>query len=218
LRGGVVVLHDITEQNRAEEALRQSEERYRLLFDSNPHPVWVYDLQTFAILDVNQAAARSYGYSREEFLSLTIKDIRPPEDVPALLEDARKALREAQTTSIWKHRKKDGTQIDVEITSHPLIYGGKAARLVVATDITSRKKAEEALLQSEERFRLLISEVVDYAILMLDPEGTVVSWNAGAERIKGYEAREIVGRNFSCFYPTEDVDRGKPARQLKVAL
>jgi PAS domain S-box-containing protein len=218
LRGGVVVLHDITKQKRAEEALRQSEERYRMLFDSNPHPVWVYDLQSLAILDVNQAAIRSYGYSGGEFLSLTIKDIRPPEDVPALLETTRNTPKDSETTGIWKHLKKNGAQIDVEITSHPLEYSGKAARLVVATDVTTRKKAEEALRQSEERFRLLISEVVDYAILMLDPKGTVVSWNAGAERIKGYDAREVVGRNFSCFYPAEDVERGKPARQLRVAL
>lgn len=218
LQGGVVVLHDTTEQKLAEEALRQSEVRYRLLFDSNPHPVWVYDLESLAILDVNQAALRNYGYSREEFLSLTIKDIRPAEDVSALLEIGRKAPKDIETTSIWKHLKKDGTQIDVEIASHPLAFAGKAARLVVATDITTRKKGEEALRQSEERFRLLISEVVDYAILMLDPEGRIVNWNAGAERIKGYEAREIVGRNFSCFYPIEDVKQGKPARQLKTAL
>ncbi len=217
LQGGVVVLHDITERKRAEEALRQSEKRYHLLFDSNPHPVWVYDLQTLAILDVNHSALRDYGYSREEFLSLTIKDIRPPEDVPALLEDTKKAPPDTETASVWKHRKKNGTLIDVEITSHPLIYGGRNARLVVATDITTRKKAEEALRQSEERFRLLVSEVTDYAILMLDPEGGIASWNAGAERIKGYQAQEIIGQHFSRFYPAEDVERGKPAHELKVA-
>src|ERR1700740_1683935 len=86
LQGGVVVFHDIPERKRAEEALRHSEQRYHLLFDSNPHPVWVYDLKTLAILDVNQSAVRNYGYSRAEFLSLTIKDIRPPEDGPAVLQ------------------------------------------------------------------------------------------------------------------------------------
>jgi PAS domain S-box-containing protein len=86
--GVVLVFRDITEKNRAEEALRESDLRYRLLFDSNPHPVWVYDLKTLAILDVNRAAARSYGYSRREFLSMTIKDIRPPEDISSLLESA----------------------------------------------------------------------------------------------------------------------------------
>src|SRR6266852_8205153 len=345
LQGGVVVYHDMTERKRTEEALRRSEQRYHLLFDSNPHPVWVYDLKTLAILDVNHSAVRNYGYSREEFLSLTIKDIRPPEDVPALLESAAKASPETETSGAWRHRKKDGTLIDVEITSHPLVYQGRDARLVVATDITMRKRAEEALQtseekfrsvvqtahdaivsadshgnitdfnrgaevifgyssqeaigkplavlmpdrfkelhqrgfkryletgeahvigktvelaakrkdgtefpvelslsswkaraglfftavmsditdrkraeevlrQSEERFRLLVSEVTDYAILMLDPEGRIASWNAGAERIKGYKAREIIGQHFSRFYPTEDVERGKPAHELKVA-
>src|SRR6266446_4361855 len=218
LQGGVVVLRDITERKRAEEALRQSEERYHLLFDSNPHPVWVYDLQTLAILDANYSAVRNYGYSREEFLSLTIKDIRPAEDVPAVLENIAKTLPSSESESVWKHRKKDGTLIDVEITSHPLVYNGKDARLVVATDITTRKEAEEALRQSEERFRLLVSEVADYAILMLDPEGHIVSWNTGAERIKGYRSEEIIGQHFSRFYPAEDLEQGKPAYELKVAV
>jgi len=218
LQGGVVVFHDMTERKRAEEALRQSELRYHLLFDSNPHPVWVYDLKTLAILDVNRSAVQNYGYSREEFLSLTIKDIRPPEDVAALIESAAKTAPETETSSVWRHRKKDGALIDVEITSHSLVYDGRDARLVVATDITKRKKAETALRQSEERFRLLVSEVTDYAILMLDPEGRIVSWNAGAERIKGYRAEEVVGHHFSRFYAQEDLERGKPAHGLKVAV
>src|SRR6267143_625608 len=217
LQGGVVVFHDMTERKRAEQALRQSEQRYHLLFDSNPHPVWVYDLQTLVILDVNHSAVRNYGYSRAEFLSLTIKDIRPPEDVPALLQSAAKTSPDTEISDVWQHRKKDGTLIDVEITSHPLVYNRKNARLVVATDITKRKKAEKALRQSEERFRLLVSEVTDYAILMLDPEGRIASWNAGAERIKGYQSQEIIGQHFSRFYPTEDVERGRPGRELKVA-
>jgi len=217
LQGGVVVFHDITERKRAQEALHQSEQRYHLLFDSNPHPVWVYDLQTLVILDVNHSAVRNYGYSRAEFLSLTIKDIRPPEDVPALLQSAAKTSPDTEISGVWQHRKKDGSLIDVEITSHPLVYNCKNARLVVATDITKRKKAEKALQQSEERFRLLVSEVTDYAILMLDPEGHIASWNAGAERIKGYQSQEIIGQHFSRFYPTEDVERGKPGHELKVA-
>jgi PAS domain S-box-containing protein len=150
LKGGVVVLHDITLQKRAAEALRQSEERYHLLFDSNPHPVWVYDLETLAILDANPSAVQNYGYSREEFLSLTIKDIRPAEDIPALLESAAKALPGTENAGVWKHRKKDGTSIDVEITSRPLVYDGREARLVVATDVSVRKQAEETLVRAKE--------------------------------------------------------------------
>src|SRR5207244_13508762 len=125
LQGGVVAFHDITESKRAEEALRQSKERYHLLFDSNPHPVWVYDLQTLAILDANRSAVRNYGYLREEFLSLTMKDIHPPEDVPTLHECTRKATQDTEAAGISKHRKQDGTLIDVEITSHPFVHGDK---------------------------------------------------------------------------------------------
>src|SRR5438105_6570494 len=150
LKGGVVVLQDITSQKRAVEALRQSEERYHLLFDSNPHPVWVYDMKTLAILDVNPSAVQNYGYSREEFLPLTIKDIRPLEDVPALLESAAKATPGTETAGVWKHRKKDGTLIDVEITSRPLVYDGRDARLVVATDVSVPKRAEEVLVRAKE--------------------------------------------------------------------
>src|SRR2546421_24845 len=88
---------------------------------------------------------------------------------------------------------------------------------VVAMEIKD-KRAEEASQQREELLRLLVSEVRDYAILTLDPEGRIASWNAGAERIKGYAAEEIIGQHFSRFYPAEDVERGKPAYELKVAI
>ena len=208
LQGGVVVFHDITERKRAEEALRQSEGRYHLLFDSNPHPVWVYDLKTLAILDVNHSAVRTYGYSREEFLSLTIKDIRPPEDIPALLESAAKASPEIENAGIWKHRKKDGTLIDVEITSHPLIYGGGDARLVVATDITTRKRAEGALQASEERFRSVVQTAND-AIVTGDSHGSITDFNRGAEAIFGYSAQEVIGKPLTVLMP----DRFKEPHQ-----
>ena len=208
---------DITELKRTEHNLRLSEERNRLLFESNPHPVWVYDLENFAIIDVNEAAIRNYGYSREEFLTLTIKDIRPAEDVPAVLESVAKSGTVSEENRIWRHRRKNGTLLDVEVTSHPLVYAGRNARLVVSTDITKRKQAEEALRQSEERFRLLVSGVKDYGIFMLDPEGRVASWNTGAERINGYQANEILGQSFSRFYTPEDIAQNKPAEELRVA-
>jgi PAS domain S-box-containing protein len=208
LQGGVVVFHDMTERKRAEETLRRSEQRYHLLFDSNPHPVWVYDLKTLAILDANHSAVRNYGYSREEFLSLTIKDIRPPEDVPALLESAATTPPDTESNSVWKHRKKDGTLIDVEITSHPLIYGGGDARLVVATDITTRKRAEEALQTSEEKFRSVVQTAND-AIVTADSHGNITDFNRGAEAIFGYSAREAIGKPLTALMP----DRFKEPHQ-----
>jgi len=209
---------DVTELKHAEQALHLSKERYRLLFESNPHPVWVYDLETLAILDVNNAAAQSYGYSREEFLTLTIKDLRPPEDVPSLLQNIAASGSSSQDCGVWTHRKKNGSLIAVEVVSHPLFFGERNARLVVATDITERKRIEADLRRSEERSRLMIESVVDYAILTLDPQGIVTSWNAGAERIKGYRAEEIIGKHFSQFYPPAEVQAGKPHHELKVAI
>jgi PAS domain S-box-containing protein len=208
LQGGVVVFHDMTERKRVEEALRQSERRYHLLFDSNPQPVWVYDVKSLAILDVNHSAVRNYGYSREEFLSLTIKDIRPPEGVPALLESAVKAPPDTEISSVWQHRKKDGTLIDVEITSHSLVYEGRDARLVVATDITMRKRAEEALQTSEEKARSVVQTAHD-AIVSADSHGNITDFNRGAEAIFGYSAQEVIGKPLAVLMP----DRFKELHQ-----
>lgn len=214
---GFVVQSEIRKRARTEQELRSTEERYHLLFSSNPIPAWVYETQSLSILDVNEESISHYGYSREEFLNSKITDIRPPEDIPAVLESASKASSGAENSGPWRHRKKSGEIIDVEIKSYPLVFAGKPARLVVALDVTERNQAEKALRLSEEKFRLLVSGVKDYAILMLDPEGHIASWSDGAERIKGYRAEEIIGQHFSRFYPAEDVEKGKPPYELKVA-
>jgi PAS domain S-box-containing protein len=184
----------------ANKALQRSEERYRLLFDSNPHPLWVYDLKTLAFLDVNHSAARNYGYSREEFFSRTIKDIRPPEDIPALMESVPGTSPGAESTGIWRHRKKDGSLIIVEITSHPLVFDGRDARLVVATDITIRKKAEELLQASEERFRNL-AETASDAIISADSHGNVTYFNRAAEHAFGRSSNEVMGKSLTLLMP-----------------
>ncbi|MCU1265594.1 MAG: sensor hybrid histidine kinase [Acidobacteria bacterium] len=144
---------EVAERKLAEEALRASEGRYRLLFESNPFPMWVYDVETLAFLAVNEAAVSRYGYSPKEFLSMTIKDIRPPQDVPALIDKLSQTSLSRNDSGEWRHSRKDGTSIDVEITSYPLSFAGRRARLVLANDITERKQAEAALHRSEEQLR-----------------------------------------------------------------
>ncbi len=132
--------------------LRESEQRYRLLFESNPQPMWVFDYDTLRFLAVNEAAMRHYGYSRAEFLAMTLKDIRPLEDVPALLDDLAQTREEFEAQSgPWRHRKKDGTLIDVEVSSHTLDFDGHKAGLALLNDVTARKAAEEELRQMQER-------------------------------------------------------------------
>jgi PAS domain S-box-containing protein len=143
----------------ANKALQHFQEQQRLLFDNIPYPVWVYESYTLAIKDVNQSAIRSYGYSREEFLSLTIKDLRPAEDIPALLENGKNAPEGAETRGSWKHRKKNGALIDVEITTGTVVFEGRDARLVVATDITERKKAEAESLRGNAELKLVNQEL-----------------------------------------------------------
>lgn len=140
----------VTERTTAQEALTESEAHYRGLFESNPNPLWVYDAETLAFLAVNEAAVRQYGYSREEFLELTLKDIRPPEDV-ARLQDRLASFGEGLVEAgEWRHRKKDGTVIDVEITRHTLTFARRRAALAMAHDITRRKAIEGQLLQAQK--------------------------------------------------------------------
>jgi PAS domain S-box-containing protein len=129
----------------AEEALLTSERKYRLLFDSNPLPIWVFDRETLRFLAVNKAAIAHYGFSREEFLAMTIEDIRPPEELPKLKQVLSQPVAELKRTGIWRHRKKDGTMLDVEITSHPLDFGDRAAMLTLANDVSEKIRAQDQL-------------------------------------------------------------------------
>jgi PAS domain S-box-containing protein len=142
------------ERKAAIEALKKSEQHYRMLFESNPHPMWVYDSETLRFLAVNDAAVEHYKYSREEFLSMTIKDIRPSDDIPALLLHLENVNEANQISSEWLHRKKDGTLIQVEITSHTIQWLERSARLVLAHDITERKQTEVSLKQRDKELEL----------------------------------------------------------------
>jgi len=141
--GVVLVFRDVSARRQAEREIAESARRYRLLFDNNPQPMWVYDQQTMKFLAVNDAAIESYGYTREEFLGMTLLDIRPQEDVPKLLASFAVPTTDLHTEGPWRHRKKGGAVIAVEITEHPLVFDDRPACLVLASDITEKKQLEE---------------------------------------------------------------------------
>jgi PAS domain S-box-containing protein len=174
---------------RAGQALRASEGTYRLLFDGNPMPMWVYDLESLAFLAINEAAIERYGYTREEFLQMTIKDIRPGEDVAALVENVAKKAARLEKSGAWRHRKKDGSVIDVEIVSHDFEWDGRPARLVLATDVTERRRAEEALRRSEAEYRSVVEEA-PYGIFRATEGGRLISVNNALTSMLGYDSKE----------------------------
>ncbi|MCL4486650.1 MAG: PAS domain S-box protein [Chloroflexi bacterium] len=162
ITGFLSIQRDVSDRKQADKVLQESEEQYRLLFESNPHPMWVYDLETLGFLAVNAAAMQHYGYTREEFLNMTLRDIRPPEDIPALLDSVAKAPSGLEESGVWRHRKKDGSIIYVEITSHSILFAGRRAKTVLANDITERRRAEEN--SQRQLMRLAALREIDRAI------------------------------------------------------
>lgn len=152
---------NITEKKMAEEALALSEEKYRLLFSNNPMPAWVFDTETLAFLEVNNAAVNHYGYTVEEFTQMTIKDIRPPEDVQQLLRHRTHTenSKDVIYSGYWRHKTKDGRIIFVEITSRHIDFKGRTARLVISHDITDKVEAERKLNEANETLQVRAREL-----------------------------------------------------------
>lgn len=172
-----------------------------LLFKNNPIPMWVFDLETLAFLAVNNAAIAKYGYSQEEFLAMTIADIRPVEDIPRLLKTINSAGEGLDHVGSWKHYLKNGTLIYVDITLHPVSFEGRRAGLVMAQDITARRQAEEALQKSEERFRTFMDNS-PAAAWITDLDGQI-EYVSRTYRCMFQVPDDLVGRNAFEVYPQE---------------
>jgi two-component system cell cycle sensor histidine kinase/response regulator CckA len=138
---------------RLRRAAQEADERYGMLFGSNPQPMWVFDVDTLAFLEVNEAAVRHYGYTRDEFLGMTIMDILAPEDTPGLHHGLERTGTSRGDVALIQHQRKDGTIVDMELVSHEMELDGRRARLVLATDISERTRTRAALHQSEEQLR-----------------------------------------------------------------
>ena len=170
-------------------ARRASEERYRLLFESVPLPQWVFDRETWRILAVNQAAIEHYGYSRDEFLAMTIADVSPPEDVSRVREAIAKLDGAITEGDAWRHVKKDGTLIEVETSGHSFEFDGRPARIAIMHDVTERNRAANALRRSEEKYRRVVSEFpIGVTSATLEGRFTVV--NPAFVEMLGYDSED----------------------------
>ena len=195
---------DITERKHAEDEVRrhaqlsaQAELEFRALFAANPLPMWIYDLTTLKFLEVNDAAVRQYGYDRDEFLAMTIGEIRPPEDLEGLVERIDRPRESWQKSGSWRHRLKSGRIVDVDITSHTITFAAQPAVLVVAQDITERTRSAEALRTAEERMRFALQSA-DVGIWDMDYTTGVLRWSEILEAQYGLEPGTF-GGTFEAF-------------------
>ena len=204
------VVRDVTERQSAEAALQKQNEEYRLLFYSNPCPMYVCAEDTLEFLAVNEAAVNHYGYSREEFLKMTALDIRSPGDVSLLLSYLTEHAERYDAAGTWKHRRKDGSLLDAEVNWQKLDFAGRPAYMVMANDITEQKRAELAVRESEERYRELFENANDI-IYTHDLKGNFTSLNKSGERVTGYTREEALKMNIADVLAPDYVDT---ARQM----
>jgi len=178
------------EKHHIDLALKASETRYRNLFEANPLPMWVFDVETLNFLAVDDAAIEHYGYSREEFLSMKITDIRPTADRERLQQIIRTVGTHAQKVGSWTHLTKDGREIKMEITAQRLLFEGRQAVITLANDVTER-------LQIEQQLRKLSMAVEQSpeSIVITDLEATIEYVNDAFTRISGYSRQESIGKN-----------------------
>ncbi|HET6556447.1 MAG TPA: PAS domain S-box protein [Prolixibacteraceae bacterium] len=207
--GGIIVYTEvITERKKMEISLREREEKYKFLFYNNPQPSWIYDLESLAFIEVNEAAILHYGYTKEEFLSMNLKDIRPQEDIPKLLEDIHNKISpEYNNSEQWRHLKKNGEIIYVNISSHAMEYLGKQARHVLINDITDKVKTEQGIREALEKatesdrlksaflanmsheIRTPLNSLLGFSELLIDPAFTELDKKEFIETMKLSENR-----------------------------
>ena len=227
-------IRDIGIRKNVEKHLAQMEGKYRGLLEAAPDAMVVVN-EGGAIVLLNFQAEKQFGYSRDELVGQKVTNIIPEGFAKRLLTDGLRSVKDALEQQIGMGieligRRKDGSNFPIELMLSPLgsadgilvtaairdISVRKAAEKHLAQTEAGRRLADEALRESEERYRMLLDGVQDHAIFMLDPHGKIISWNAGAERIKGYQADEIIGHSFSCFFPPEDIARDRPAEILRM--
>ena len=208
-------------------AHRASEARHRHLFEALPLPCWVFDCDTLRILAVNDAAVRHYGYSRDEFLSMTIADLRPQEDVPRL-RDLVAVNRDERRVSVteWRHITKNGSVLNVETSSHSIVVDGHAARIAVIRDVTELRRAAAAMQRLKERYLRLIREAPN-GVTLASLDGKFIAVNPAFVQMLGYASEaEVLAINASTIYANPEqraaliakMNGGQPVKREEILL
>jgi len=216
-----LIARDSTARREQELLLRQSEERFRRLI-AGVKDYAIFMLNPQGIVQTwNAGAAHIKGYSAEEIIGSHFSRFYPPDAIKRGLPETElhgATMQGRLEDEGWRIRK-DGSRFwaNVIITAVRNEAGHLIGFSKITRDLTERRRHEDELRKSEERFRLLVDGVTEYAIMMLDSEGFVTSWNVGAERIKGYKSREVLGKHVSYFYPSEAVLANTPWEHLRVA-
>jgi PAS domain S-box-containing protein len=198
---------DITDRKHGEEQLQREKEKYLQIFNLSPLPQWVFDTETLQFLDVNNAAIKHYGYSKDEFLEMTIKDIRPAEDVKPLQKILKYNLKNnVFTPKLVRHLKKSGEIMQICIAANAVTFEGKAAVLVLAIDYTEKLKAEHALAKSEQRFKALVQDGSDL-VAILAPNGNYKYVSPTSASILGLAPEFLIGKNAFDFIHKDDKEK-----------
>jgi len=209
-------------KDRSTSGASATDHRYQLLVDSvSDYAIYMLDPDG-RILTWNAGARRFKGYEADEIIGESFSRFFTPEDRAAGMPDTilRIAREQGRYEAEAQRVRRDGSRIWVHVVIDPILAddGTLLGFAKITRDVTERRKADQALFAAEQRFRMLVQGVTDYAIYMLDLDGRITNWNAGAEAIKGYDADEIIGQHFSRFYTEEDIIRGEPVIAIETAL
>lgn len=213
--GVVLVFRDQTQERESFNKIKESEEKYRYLFENNPQPMWIFDLQTQVFLEVNKAAIEHYGYTREEFLKMKVKDIRPTYNKPFALEDVEVTPRGYNPNNEWPHVKKNGEIIYVELTSHSITYNDRPARHVLIKDITDNKLAREKILHNNYLMKYIIEHDPN-AIAVHDKDLNYLYVSDRYMKDYNIEEQDIIGKHHYEIFP-EIPDRWKEVHKRALA-
>lgn len=213
--GVVLIIRDQTIERRNQAKLIESEANYRRMFYDNPQPMLIYDPNTLEFIEINEAAINHYGYSREEFLKMTLKDIRPPEEVSTLLVYMSSGRHSSLNPGIWKHLKKNGEIIYVKVTSHDVTFNNMKARHVLVNDISNLKETQIALADSEQKFRNLFENHSAVKLIIEAETGKIAYANEAAALFYGWTIDELCEMNMNQINTVHPLEHKKLIQDVK---